>query len=391
MKILKLNMIKITKYLHLIFYYLLLLLGLIMTSWIIWSRFIRERTIRDIPDMFMSEFRFWILIYICIIYIIVIKNLIKPVDINESLAELSKFISDIIYKPLKTLDHLIKYNKYVKPYYYKIMFKFLNYIDYNQNDYSTDSNFRLFIFFIQVFPRLILVLFLLTDTFYFHHIELFYNVILIGVIPFMWRYIKYTLKDIQEVWIVELENKYDLVYVYEKNYAFDKTRIGNTKSIHHDQERTIREYIEIKFNNVFEYINNKVENEYDAFPYVKKEVIEQFHLEKYGDKKDKYRTSDIKIMEALYYELIPYLHINKFLIERITIISETSRIKWSKIILFILYLIAWGYILIISYYTYPFELLMAKTLLKNFMIYLINIDNPFAELYWNENIKTNYD
>ena len=62
------------KIFNLLSYYILLLLGLIGTSWIIWSRFIRERTIRNIPDELLTEYRVWILLYLCCIYFIIIKN-----------------------------------------------------------------------------------------------------------------------------------------------------------------------------------------------------------------------------------------------------------------------------------------------------------------------------
>jgi hypothetical protein len=58
-----------TKIYNLLSYYILLLLGLITTSWIIWSRFIRNRIIRKIPDVLLTEYRFWILLYICCLYL----------------------------------------------------------------------------------------------------------------------------------------------------------------------------------------------------------------------------------------------------------------------------------------------------------------------------------
>jgi len=170
------------KLFNLFIYYFLLFLGLVITSWIIWSRFIRERIIRDIPDTFLTEYRFWILLYICFIYLYVIKNLIKPKATNP-------FINDIInilYKPLITLDHFIKYNKKIKPYYYKFMIKMVKYLDLNELD---NKKLTMIIFFMQVFPRIVLVIFLLLDTFYFRKIEIFYKVVLIGLLPFIYRYI----------------------------------------------------------------------------------------------------------------------------------------------------------------------------------------------------------
>ena len=167
----KIEVKMIKYYFNIIFYYLLILVGLIITSWMIWSRFIRTRTIREIPDSLFTEYRFWILLYLCIIYINIIKNLYKPSEIDPVVNSVIKEIITIVYKPLTTLDHMIKYNKYVKRHYYKIMFKFANFVVLEN---MTDNKIRLLIFFMQIFPRFILVSFLFIDTFYFHKLEIFY-------------------------------------------------------------------------------------------------------------------------------------------------------------------------------------------------------------------------
>lgn len=90
------NHFKINQIVNLIIYYILLVFGLIITSWTIWSHFLRTRTIRDIPDIFFTEYRFWILLYICCIYLYVVKNLAKPKESNIILLELS----EMLFKPL---------------------------------------------------------------------------------------------------------------------------------------------------------------------------------------------------------------------------------------------------------------------------------------------------
>ena len=67
----------LNNYIKNILYYCLLLVGLIATSWIVWARFLRERTIREIPEL-LTEFRFWFLIYLCCLYVFIIKSLLKP-------------------------------------------------------------------------------------------------------------------------------------------------------------------------------------------------------------------------------------------------------------------------------------------------------------------------
>lgn len=132
------------------------------------------------------KYRFWILLYICAIYIYIVKNLIWPKNANEFLS----YLSELLFTPLKTLDHFIKYNVHTKTYYYRVMESFIDKVD------NFSSFELLMIFFIfQILPRCILILFLMTDTFYFLKLELMYKVLLIGILP-MNRYVLYCIKDL---------------------------------------------------------------------------------------------------------------------------------------------------------------------------------------------------
>ena len=169
----KINLIKLISFLS---YYLFILIGLIATSWIIWSRFVRARTIREIPDYFLTEYRFWILLYICCVYLYVIKNLLMPGESNS----IFTLLVDQIYQAFTILDRFIKYNKYVKPYYYPIILFYIKVLQNVKGYYILN-----FILFMQIIPRIILVTILVLDTFYFQKLEVFYKVVLIGVLPFI--------------------------------------------------------------------------------------------------------------------------------------------------------------------------------------------------------------
>ena len=172
------------KIFNLLSYYILLLLGLIGTSWIIWSRFIRERTIRNIPDELLTEYRVWILLYLCCIYFIIIKNYIKESKSNTILTTISETIHTYFWKPLITLDHFIKYNIYCKNYYYIFMTKFMKLWVTIFTIHGKSIIISLYII-----PRIILIAFLILDTFYFNKLEIFYKVVLIGILPFTFKYI----------------------------------------------------------------------------------------------------------------------------------------------------------------------------------------------------------
>ena len=90
---------------------ILIIIGAIAVLWIIWTRFIRERLPKDIP-FDLTEFRFYLLIYICSIYsfiiIMFLQNPIKPSIFSNQI----KIIVDYIYTPLKLLDFKFKVNSF---------------------------------------------------------------------------------------------------------------------------------------------------------------------------------------------------------------------------------------------------------------------------------------
>lgn len=110
------------------------------------------------------------------------------------------------------LDHAIKYNKYIKPYYDNIMFKVIAFLE----DNLADKKMTIFIYIFQIIPRFILVAFLLVDTFWFHKLELLYKIILIGLLPFIFRYFNHSLKNLYGQWVLDLEDAYSEVYVHEQ-------------------------------------------------------------------------------------------------------------------------------------------------------------------------------
>lgn len=376
---------QMSKIIKLFIYYIFLLTGLILTSWLIWSRFIRERTVRDIPDDSFNEFRFWILLYICIIYIIVIKNLLKTSKEIPGMTE----VLNIIYKPLTILDHAIKYNKFIKSYYYNFMLKLVNVVEKSK---INNNELEAIIFFIQIVPRIILVIFLFLDTFYFQKLEIFYKIVLIGLFPLIFRYFKYSCKEILEQWTLDLEAHYEHVRVFEINYDFDKHRIENEDPIFHWAKKTIREYIEIKYNNIFEHLRKEVNYQYDSTPHYKDEYYNQYIIKTYNiGHLARPTIADLEALEALYYKFMPKILEMKLFNLHLQLCADRYLIKNAKIVIFSTYLICWGYILLRCYINLPVDFLMFKYFMNNLMLYLYLNENPFAELYWgslNENLIT---
>jgi hypothetical protein len=378
------------QYLNLFLYYLTILIGLGLTSWLIYTRFIRARVIRDIPDLNLTEIRFWVLFYLCCIYIFIIKSLLKKKPTNVALQEIINFI----YKPLVNFDHSLKYNNKIKPYFYKLMSNLSSRLNllYGKHVY-------LIIIFMQIIPRIILVIFLVLDTFYFHKLEIFYKVVLIGLVPLIFRYIKYTLKDMQERWLKDLEEKYVSVHFYEKGFssAFvenfkKKKRDVNAKqqptAQYHDITVTVREASEILYEQSIEEF--ELNYEYETSPLCHDNVYFEIIKKKYKPEIIELTKADCFLLEhedytnlkELYESLMPMIINLKICLAIFSVINERKSLHVMRILTFSLYFICWSYILIISYRNTPIPLNMGLNYLINFLAYLGTADNPFAELHW---------
>lgn len=110
----------------------------------------------------------------------------------------------------------------------------------------------------KVFPRIILVIFLMTDVLYFYRIELFYKVILWGTLPFIFRYINYSIKSVYKFLIKTLNDLYSNAILFEKDYAFDIERSTSTNAVFHYEKKSIEECIDIQYENLIAYASNKV-------------------------------------------------------------------------------------------------------------------------------------
>lgn len=200
-------LIIIFKYLHSIFYFLLILLGTTMITWIIWVRFIRERLPKDIPFE-LTEISFYVLLYVCCIYLYIIKSLLIPKETNPIITKIIK----ILYTPLVTLDESVKNNKL----FFKLYNKILIYAIIRVDSFTYSQSKMIYICY-NILPRAFLVTLLSINVFYFHRLELIYDFIFIGLIPLLHRYIKYSFKHAKEQYIKTLNIKYDEVVISNIN------------------------------------------------------------------------------------------------------------------------------------------------------------------------------
>src|SRR5271163_4710996 len=130
-------------------YYILNILGFIMIIWYIWVRFIMQRLPKDIPF-----------------------------NLSLLLQTLTPFLYNI-FKPLYALDLLIKQNVYVDQVIHKMVSK-LTVMAFA--DISQTYNF----YFIWHFaPKIILLMLLYIDVFYFHKLSLIYSFIFLSAITLL--------------------------------------------------------------------------------------------------------------------------------------------------------------------------------------------------------------
>jgi hypothetical protein len=126
------------------------------------------------------------------------------------------------------------------------------------------------------------------------------------------RYIRYSIKDIYNPWIECLESKYSSVVIFEEDYEYDISRKDETKAKYNDTKATIKEYIEIKYENYIAWILDKVSYEYVAEPYV--------HTHKYDGL---LTDEDYDDIDKEFHELLPKIIELKELLQHISILEET--------------------------------------------------------------------
>lgn len=177
-----------------LYQYSIIILGFILIIVLIWFRFIRQRLPKDIP-FHLTEYGCIILIYICCIYLFILMLLITEFKTKNDKLNL---LMEYIYKPLKVLDESIKMHPQINYYYYKAI------------DYCITINSKIYYTYIycsfNILPRVILVTVLSIDIFYFIKIAYLYKIILLGILPLLYKYMIYNFKYAKEQYILKLES-----------------------------------------------------------------------------------------------------------------------------------------------------------------------------------------
>ena len=236
-----------------------------MVSWLTYTRFLRKRLTKEIP-INLTEYGFWFLCYLCIIYLIVnyfiIMRLLHREENNNNKIILNN-LTELLYKPLIILDNALKYNKYISNNYCNFMIYIIKYLQKLK-----EKQVIIIIILFQIVPRIILISFLIIDTFYFHKLEIFYKIILIGILPFLFKYMKYCFRDFKEYYVKLLELKYKFILLFEKNIDYDEDDYDIWDRLHknklHNQYIPTKDYIEFKNK---QRISQEPKTEYEENPF----------------------------------------------------------------------------------------------------------------------------
>ena len=323
------------------------LLGFFIFSWMLYNQFIRERIPKNIPFITLSEFYFYILLYIVCIYLYAIKYILFPKDPNDDIVKIIAFF----IKPVLLFDQLIKYNRYIYPHYIKLFFVVSRTL-YNFGKKES----VLFVYIFQLFPRIILLSLLIVDVFILKKIENLYYFIILGFIPLCSRYITYSIELMYEGFLQYLEDQYDKVWVTIKNiyctvwngYEYIDRKIDIDTVKYHDITVSLIRYIEIKYE-IYNEEDNEDKIEYEASCFSNKDAKKE-HYKKNNIPADFELTQeDYDIIDQDFYQFMPSL-VNLY----ISLKDHKEFIKLYyipkvKVIIYAGYVICWSYVLYKSF------------------------------------------
>jgi len=386
--------------------YKLVVLGLLIFSLYFWNRFLRVRTSKPLP-LELSLLDLFIMVYICCIFLYIIISLVYSGKNDKRLEALIEWL----FQPLVALNTFISNLPYVKHYVEKTFYYMFPKLEYLI--IKTDLFFIIF----WIFPRTILVTALFIDIFIFYYFHYKYMVILFGLLLFFNRYFKFSLKQYKKE-LIDYYNHYILnvntpyvpgVHPAELEPDYDP-----------DGEDEDDVYFKIKYTLMSlpleVYINfqtdslvyHDISREY-RFCTTTFELAEELWEKYVGGpipKDPRFGTPLPKDYKNIFGDKVPdnFYKAYNFVVERrkefardgvekimrISLLIEyynktnnNKRYKMIKIIIYLLYLICWIYVIIISL-PYLHVLPWEETFLYNFQEY----NDPFSQtLVYDENIR----
>lgn len=346
-------------------HYFVVFFGLFLFTLVIYLNFIRERLPRDIPFI-LTEFRFYILMFICFTYLYIIKSILYPKAPHHLVISI---LSKIIKPFYLFLNALLGIN-----FIYKINDKFiLKLITILDSWY--DINFAFFIYIIQLFPRIILLSIFIVDVFWLHKIEAFYYCIILSVFPLIYNlfivYINYSLENL----IKYLEFKYTKVSIIDKRFLKPSWE-PDPNAMHHGTTVSVRKYLDIQYEAFKNSINNNIDIEYEGDAYSTEKRYDDYMI--LLNKKN-LTIEDYDYLNKDFNFYMPEIIKLKIFMETFYKTTPTEfYIPQVKLIIIFAYLITWLYILCVSIHTLQ-DITLTMNLIQLFTKYL-TLSDPFSML-----------
>lgn len=353
--------ITIRKFIINILYYFIIFIGFIVVISFISFNFLRTRLPKEIPFV-LTEIKFYFLFGICLMFIYLIKKILYPKIPNIFIIKIIQVIS----KPFYYFFTFIRTTKKIKPYFEKIQINLMKEIKK-----KTLNDNIMYIYILQIIPRIVLVLIFITDVFYVHYIQVFYYFIILTILPWIYIFIIYFIQTTLEDFIIHLERNYSFMLMLDEasdDPDQDSDWSLKEKTLYHDELVPIRQFVEIQFENYINYKNDETFIDYYGIGMSKEEneLKDKLDALEYNDLKEYFQEITYKMMHIKY-----FLYINKEA-------EKSNSVVKIKVMILIGYLIGWVYILIISFHT--LEEIPITICLLNILENYAKIPDPFSML-----------
>jgi hypothetical protein len=369
----------------------IILLGFIIIVVYVWNRFFRNRIPKELPYEYLSVLGFFILLYICLIFTYILYSLIFSKGGNK----LIEIFIDWVFTPIKELEKFIRTLPVIKTYYLSAIEFMMPFLEFSI------IKTKLFFILFWLLPRVILLSALIYDVFILKQFHYKYQVILWGLLLFFNRCFKYSLKNILEEEIKNLKSNIETIHtkyvrgVHPLEFEDDDEEDNDIPPtmplptdifIKFQVESIVYKNItrEILVWHSTKNLDDNLWKTYAGHPWVfyrRCDDVPSNYVNNFGTvpPRNYNKAWDFILIKEKEYFYEEYNNILKLalVIEHMTKTSNHNlTIKYIKIVIYMMYLICWLYVLIISLPNLDIEALLQA--LENI---IKQLTDPFSDTY----------
>jgi hypothetical protein len=167
----------------------------IVFSILFWNRYIRVKTPYKIPYQFNAVIYLFLVMSLCLTFYYLICNF---------LGKQNNTIITILYNKIIIFDKYIKTSSF-----YEILLK-----NYFVIFFEKTSKVKHIYIYMEILPRIILLSVLLAETFYYNYIDFFLNILVIAIIPLLFKYLIFSFKDNLSQSIAIIDKQAEIFYIF---------------------------------------------------------------------------------------------------------------------------------------------------------------------------------